>query len=670
MRNIIIKQMRLLNFKGIRELSVDFNAQQTDICGDNGVGKSTIFDAFTWVLFGKNRLGKEQFGIKTVDANNHAIPKIPHEVEITLNVDGEEVKLTRTYREKWTKKRGTSTEVFDGHETERTYNGVPCNVVDWETKIAGLCNEQVFRFITNPLYFASQKPDIQRSMLFKMAGDINDADIATGNPDFTKLLADLTGKSLEDYKKEIAAKKRKINAEINTLPARIDERRRDNVVEDDWAAIESEIAEKEKALADIDRQLLDHAEAQRAKDDMRMKLLNEVNAVSTQKAQRIHELTEAALTDYRKLDSERCRLFDEKRECERSVKEKSTLRDFAKADLQKSKERRDNLIAEWRALNDQTKKILAETVSFDDKDFICPQCGRPYEVDDIERVQQHRLAQFEEDRKKRLTDIADKIKDNERRGKAERAIMESLISKDEEYAAAVNAAQLRISDIEATDIYANPPKAPDTDIVLKQDEQLAELSAKEEELGARYSAMSNGEAVDDTLTDGKKILNEAIDELKRRLAKRDAIFNNKKRIAELEEQLHTLSNELAQLEGVEFTIQEFTKARTEAVESRINSMFGLVRFKMFEQQVNGAEVETCEAMVDGVPFSDLNDAGRINAGLDIINAICKFESITAPVFLDNAESVNYLLPVNSQLIRLIVTQDKQLTVKNDPTRLF
>lgn len=670
MKNVILKQMRLLNFKGIRELTVDFNERQTDICGDNGTGKSTIFDAFTWVLFGKNSAGKEQFGIKTVDKDNVVIPKIPHEAELLLGVDGEDVKLTRIYREKWVKKKNSATEKFEGHETELFYNDVPCNTDEWKSKIADICNEEAFRFITNPFYFTSQKPEVQRARLLRMAGGVSDADIAAGNADFTKLLANLKGKTLGDYKKEITAKKRKINSEKEGLPSRIDERRRDLAADDDWPAIESELAEKNSALAEIERQLLDHAEARRAKDDRRMKLLNEINAVREEKSRVTYEITEATLADYRKSDSGRRKLADEVNECKRKIRDCQALQTSAKSDLESARLRREKLIAEWRDLGNQSKAILAEAVSFDDKDFICPQCGRPYEADDIERVQLHRMAHFEEERKKRLTDIADKIKDNERRGKAERAIMESLIAKDTEYSAAIDTARQRITDIEALELYKAAPEAPDTATAIASDPRIAGLIAKEKTLSEQYDAMKNGEAEDTTLADGKKILTEAIDELKKRLYRRDEINKDKARIAELEAQLQTLSDEVTQLDGIEFTIQQFSKARIVAVESRINSMFSLVRFKLFEQQVNGAEVETCVAMVDGVTFPDLNFAKKINAGLDIINTICKSEGLTAPVFIDSAESINSLTPVDSQIVRLIVTQDKQLTVKNDPTRLF
>ena len=207
-RQIIIKSLTLTNCKGIRELEVEFNDTITSVFGRNGSGKTTLFDAFTYVLFGKDSKDRKDFNIKTLDADNKTIPKLPHEVKCVLSVNGQEIELRRCYCEKWTKKRGSATEEFTGNGEERYYNGVPCSVKEYDAKVAEICNETVFKFITNPLYFTSQKKDIQRAMLFRMAGEISDAEIAKGNTDFENLLDKLTGKTLEEYKREIGAKKK------------------------------------------------------------------------------------------------------------------------------------------------------------------------------------------------------------------------------------------------------------------------------------------------------------------------------------------------------------------------------------------------------------------------------------------------------------------------------
>lgn len=153
-----------------------------------------------------------------------------------------------------------------------------------------------------------------------------------------------------------------------------------------------------------------------------------------------------------------------------------------------------------------------------------------------------------------------------------------------------------------------------------------------------------------------------MDGVKEKLGIRTIIEKNTAKKAEIAAREKELAQQQADLEKQEFTIDELNKARMDEVERRVNDKFQNVRFRMFEPQLNGGETPTCIAMVDGVKYADLNTAGKINAGLDIINTLCLFHGISAPVFIDNAESVNQLFPVASQLIKLVVTTDKQLTI--------
>ena len=275
--------MSLINFKGLRDLTVEFDPALTEIYGRNGIGKTSIFDGFTWLLFGKNSEDRKQFGIKTYDEAGNIIPKLPHEVSAVLLVDGETVTLCRRFNEKWTKKRGSAVEEFVGHEEERLYNDVPCSVKEWNDKIAAICPEQVFKFITNPLYFTAQSVDTQRSMLFRMAGGITDEEIAAGNADFAALLASLTGKTMEEYKKEIAAKKRRLKTEIEAIPERIDERRRDVPEAEDWAALEEELRQKQEALAKVEEQINDASKAYAAANEERLATVRKISDLKNER---------------------------------------------------------------------------------------------------------------------------------------------------------------------------------------------------------------------------------------------------------------------------------------------------------------------------------------------------------------------------------------------------
>lgn len=652
MRTIIIKEIHFVNFKGFRDKTIEFNDTLTSICGDNGTGKTSIFDGFTWLLFGKDSQDRKSFDLKSLDENNVAIPKLPHEVSAVLIVDGETIELCRRFNEKWVKRRGQAEEEFTGHEEERLYNNVPLSLKEWNGKISSLCSEQVFKFITNPFYFTSQKPDVQRAMLFRMAGEISDADIAAGNEDFTALLANLTGKSMEEYKREIQAKKRKIKAEIEAIPDRIDERKRDiaSLSEHDYDAIEKSITEKQKQLADLEAEILDLSKKNEAINKQRMEAVKQLGSLKEKKLRLEFEIEEQVTADYRKAVSKKNEIQSQIATLERNITSyNERLKNF-KQTIEDCKAIREKLIKEW-------KRINAETISFSENDFICPTCKRQLDIDDIEKKQQEMTENFNANKSARLAENNSKGQANKRKIEdAELAI--KTTGQDIEKATA------EIEALKASEAYNIQAEKPDARPAIEANAEYQKLT---EEIAAKENELSENENAprlsDEEQRKSISVLKSEIEGLKRILANKDTIRRNNERIAELEAQYKTGAQELAYIEQSEFTIAAFNKARIEAIDKRINELFSLVRFKMFEQQINGGEIETCEAVVNGVPFSGQNNAMRINMGLDIINAICKFEGITAPIFVDNSESINDILPTNSQMIRLVVTRDKELTIK-------
>ena len=650
MKTVIIKEIRLLNFKGLRNLTVEFDPALTEIYGRNGIGKTSIFDGFTWLLFGKNSEDRKQFGIKTYDEAGNIIPKLPHEVSAVLLVDGEVVTLCRRFNEKWTKKRGSAVEEFVGHEEERLYNNVPCSVKEWNEKIAAICPEQVFKFITNPLYFTSQSVDTQRSMLFRMAGGITDEEIAAGNADFAALLASLTGKTMEEYKKEIAAKKRRLKTEIEAIPERIDERRRDVPEAEDWAALEEELRQKQEALAKVEEQINDASKAYAAANEERLATVRKISDLKNERLALELKIKDEVQALYR---SDKAKQRAAAEDLERAKRDKAAAeRDLANArrEVEVCTDRRAELIKQWQSIN-------ARKLVFDENEFICPTCKRRFEIEEIESRQQEITENFNR------RNAAD-LEENNRRGKENKLRMEEVNQYISEIEEKIAEQVSIISEIEMSGILtakliepdATPTIAANTEYIALG-EQIAEL---EKEVSQPIAATE-----DDFLREGRDSLTVGIDALKSRLMKREQIEKNNQRIAELEKSLRMQSEELAQLEGIEFTMAAFSKARTEAIESKINGLFDFVNFRLFETQINGGEVETCEAMVNGVPFSDANTAGQFNAGIDIINAICRFEGISAPIFADGSESVNTLHPTQSQVIRLFVSLDDKLVIKHN-----
>lgn len=639
MKSIVIRQLTLLNFKGIRNLTVDFDLNETNIFGYNGTGKTTIFDAFTWLLFGKDSKDRKDFNIKTLDANNQPIERIPHEVTACIEVNGEGINLKKCYNEVWTKKRGSAVETFNGHSVDCFYNGVPCSVTEYAKKIAELCDEQVFKLITNPLYFTAQKKDYQRTMLFRLAGDVTNDDVLERYPEFADLVAMLSGKTLEELKREVQSKKRKIKDGIDNIPARIDERKRDMPETQDWGKLEAEIAEQERQLADIDGQIADRSKSYNELTKQKQEIARQLSKVKGDITAREYDLKDKLLAEYNQ----------GKRENDNAVQRVATLnneRRYKTISLQRAEKELADYQAERTTLLEEWRNIKSETLVIDDDTFYCPTCKRQLDESDIEAKKEQMSTEFNATNSR-------KLERNKSKGMEVKAAIEA---KEAEIASINNAIfniDNEIAQITASKAYSTVPAMPNVQPAINADRTIIELRNKATDLQNQLDQEISLPETSD-LTERKRIIEDSIRANKMLLADRERIAANNKRIAELEKEYTESQAQLAELEGVEYNIQQFSKARIEQVESRINGMFNLVRFKMFEQQINGGEIETCEATVNGVPFSDLNDAMKINAGLDIINAISRANGIVAPIFIDNRESVCEIVSGLAQIVNLIV----------------
>lgn len=644
--------MKFVNFKGLRDFEIKFNEDITRVFGRNGSGKTTIFDGFTWLLFGKDSDDRQSFNIKTLDSTGEAIPQLSHEVSAVISVNGEDITLRRTYVEKWVKRRGTVSAEFTGHTEERFYNDVPCTLKEYNEKIAELCSEQVFKFITNPTYFSRQKVDVQRAMLIRMVGGISDEDIAADNDDFAALLAQLTGKTLQEYKREVAAKKSKLKAEIETLPDRIEERQRviNELEPEDWQALKEQLAQLEAQAAELDASIADRAKARRVANDARLAIVKELDDVRHEIARRELEIKSDALKDwYEQKNKKQAALSDINSTDNEILLEQRRETQIAQQLLKLTRER-EVLVQEFYA-------IKKETLDINENEFVCPTCHRRYEVTEIESKVDELTAAFNARRAQRLDE-------NKRNGLQLRSQIDELTAQRAQVQQRIAELKAKLDELTSLPIVSQSfDVEPSAQAAIESDSKWQELREREREL-QRQSEIAQQPQEQTSLQEKRGELSKAMSDINLRLMKKSIIERNVARRQELEEQLRTQNAELARLEGIEYTIAEFAKARINAVEQRINSMFKIVRFKMFSKQVNGGEVETCEATVNGVPYNNgLNSAMRIIAGLDIINAICKFEGVTAPIFIDNAESVNDIPDTVSQLVALVVSDDAQLTVK-------
>ena len=651
MKEVFLKKLILKNFKKIQDLTVEFTDKNTFICGGNGTGKTTLQDAFLWLLFGKDSTNRADtnFNIKTLGEDGKPILHLVHSVTGVLSINGRDVELQRNYVEKWGS--GVNAGVLQNHATEFYLNGVKLKTKkEYDAEVAAILPEDVFRMITNPLYFPTMKAQDQKAMLLEMAGNVTNEEVANINPKFQELISLISGRTLEQLAKEIASKKSAIKDELKGIPGRIDSVRDAMPESEDWAVLEKEIADKKEKIKDIDSQLADKSKQIEAEFKAKSELQKQIGNKKLAKSQRENEIRQNANKSYHDV-------LDNISKLEYQVKSKD-------AEISRKQEDHSRIKANIEALNNDLEvlrgkfyAIDAETLQYPEGAFICPTCKRELEVEDIQAKQQELQDNFNLNKANRL-----KAVQNE--GKEKAAKVEELKKQCSIIQATItqlsNEKEILVHNI--NECKGNMPEEQDTQKIILSDPTWLSLSNEIVDLENQLKA--EAKPIDTTeLKEAKAILSEAIDELNKKLGKRDTIERSNKVIEDLADRRDKNNEALAEQERLEFLVQDFQKEKDNKLMERINGMFSLVKFSFISEKLNGNEAITCFCSVDGVPFADVNNASKINAGLDIINAICRSVGITAPIFIDNRESVNDLIPTMSQVINLVVSKDKSLMIR-------
>ena len=655
MKQIKLQKISLVNFKGIKSLDLDFSDGDTLVCGENGSGKTTVFDAFLWCMFGKDSTNRSDsnFNLKTLDADGMPILRLEHSVTCLLSVDGKEIKLQRGYKEVWTKPRGTTEETLTNHKTEFYVNDVKLGTKkEYESTIAEIIDEDVFRMITNPYAFTSLSADRQKEMLLDMAGTVTDEELAAMNPAFVSLLAEISGKPLATFLKELSAKKKACKDVLAVIPSQIQTAQNLMPEAEDWDALQAEINAKQEEMNQVDEQIADKAKLNDAEYQRKAQLQA---AISDAKM----ELNEAKNGIKAKATAGRQQALSEIKDVEfkiQSLKQELSYKQRMMADLQteyaKTGELLDALRAEYRA-------ISAREISFSADQFVCPTCKRQLELDDIEAKQAELRANFNQRKSQELMA-------NQEKGKATKAHSDKVTAKINDLKVVLAQLNATISDLEVKldAMRASIPEAVNVDALIAADKGCIDLQNEIAELENQLKVDAKPVDVSD-LRARKVSVNDALHALYKRASKRDLIKRAEDEIKALEEKQMSNNQALADLENWEFQATAFQKAKDEELLKRINGLFQFVSFSFVSAQLNGGEKLTCVCTVNGTPYPDVNNAGKINAGLDIINAICNAKGVCAPIFVDNAESVNEIQPTLSQKILLYVSNDNQITVKSN-----
>lgn len=641
--DITIKKISLVNFKGVRNFSADFDAKETTFRGDNATGKTTLFDAFTWCLYDKDSAGRSNFQVKTLDEHNEVIWKQPHEVTVVLDVDGEEVTIRKSLKEVWTKKRGKMEAEFTGHTVERFWNDVPVKEKEFDEKINEICKEETFRLITNPMYFLNNlSVKDQREFLIRLAGEITPEDIAAKHAEFQKLVEDMSGKTADEYAREIGAKIKRIKVESETLPARIDERKRDTPDSYDWDAIKSEINDKQAELDNLDKSLQSMVDAYNTANKEQRARLQKKSDLEMKLQQKRNELKNELTKSYYENKSKQAQLKQQIDTCERDIKYYNDQKESYMNDDKELSQQRESLVAEWREI--KARNFDRDSINRDE--FVCPTCHRKLEESNIDE----QIDKMEGNYNAETSRLLDENKKKGLSVKAKRATIAQNIEDIEEKVKEISGKLETLRKDPYCDAVFDEPDTSHID----DDPEIKKLQKAISDADQEIRTHIVAEPMTDEIKVHRVKLQNEINELKVKLGNKQQIERNEARIAELEKQYKEQNEEISELEGVQFQIDQFKHTVIDEVENTINGMFSFVRFKMYEQQINGGERETCEALVNGVPYStNVNTAARVNAGIDIINAICRKENVHAPIFIDNRESVTNVIDTDSQIINLV-----------------
>lgn len=656
-----ITKLQLENFQGIRSAYYRFDGLSASIYGDNATGKTTVFNAITWLLFDKASTGAKNFTPKTKGPEGD-LHYLDHAVTARFQMDdGRMLTLRKVFHEIYKKKRGSATEEFDGHSIDYYIDGVPVKEKEYNTTLLNSCGDaEKMKMLTMPSYFAEDMPwDARRKILLEICGDVSDEDVIGASPELRELpgFLQMPGApdqcyTVEEYKKIAAAKKSDINKQLAALPGRIDEARRAIPEEQiDVAAANAQIAAWQKeidALTAEKAAILTGdtaaAEARKAIMDAAAQLA-EARAAYLTKTALVNEGVNKEIADIqRKVFTARGRV------------------DAAEAAAQQHRRDVRRMEARRAELMEDYNSIMTE--SWDETQAVCPTCHRDLPEEDISRMREafnvRRSARLQAINEKGLKEASKEMIEEARTAAVEEE-KASLGARSD-----MEALQKQFDDLQAQVKHTEPFEATEEYAALAA----SVAACRENEGNAAKTISDQTAAINAKMT----ALQSEIQTLQQRVGQAAQAEIQQKRIAELMEQEKTLSAEYEELEKGIFLCDLFTKAKVSALTDRINSKFRTVRFRLFVEQINGGLKEDCEVMIpteDGrmVPYTFANNAARINAGLEIIDALSTHWGITMPVVVDNAESVTRLLPVDMQVIRLVVSEaDKALRLELDDNR--
>lgn len=639
-----MKLLRLTykNFKA-QSQNIILNDSDVDVFGANGAGKTTAFDAFIWLLFGKDSKGAELS--EDIKARSQVDNGQEHEVEAVLLLDdGGHIKLKRTFREIWTKKRGSATETFSGHTTDFFIDDVPAKKREYSDRINSIISEEKFKLLTDPLYFKNQMDwKDRRKILLEVCGDVSDEDVIASKEELAELPDMLAGKSIEDYRKILQARRTKMNDELRKIPVRIDEAQRNlpDVEGLNAEVIQTELEDFKKTQMELNRKILKIQDGGAAADKQR-----EIAELDTKQAEiknrYDHEVNKKALLNLSVISE----LNSKKNRMESGIDDSRKKIEFLQKVITSGGEKLQQLRAEWKEINAEQF-----TASVDDT---CPTCGQKLPADKVEAAMQQALEGFNFSKSNLLAE-------NSKTGKATKAKLIESGEQIEKLQADIAGMQAKIAE---TDKEIERLKA-ETDEVkeYQNDVTYCAAEAQKSRLRKEIDDLNKDTSIETNKLQAEiRSLDTDVQSRQEKLALIKTNHDGKARIEELQEEQKKLVAEFEELEHALYLTDLFIKTKVSMLDKKINSKFRIAQFRLFETQVNGVLSECCDVLYDGV--ARMSNSQEIKVGLDVIRTLSKHYGISTPIFVDNCESITELPPMDGQVIRLIVSaEDKELRIE-------
>lgn len=658
MKKVTIKSMSLHYFKGALKQEVTFGDDETIIAGPNGSGKTTIMDAFYWCMWGKNSIGQsdQKFLIKTVDENGEEIPHVDHEVQVKIQVEDIDPvrKEMQTFKRVLTPKYDKEGNL-NGNTTAYYWNDVPLKKSEYDAKVSEVISEDVFKLITSPYTFLQMPWEKQREMLMNMAGTISDAEVAGDDIDLNQLLMDLSGKTLDEYKREVAAKLKKVNEAMSTIPARIDEVQRSvpeapdmEELQEEERLIKSQLETVEDALRSETAQynMVNNQKAKLSKQisDLLLKQQTILQEKQSEERNEIHKSNAAYNAAEQVIKAINTEEYSDNQNTARQLRSLDVNMSGSTSEIIKDAKKLDELRARWIEVNEQTFQA--------DEYLKCPLyghiCGDGHACSQYDQNQGVAFEKFTNDKNAQLEDITQRGK----MLKESKELCQQALDRDmAQYKAIQEGYNARKADRDAkihgqqVVMELNPKRALISTIKMEDIKECVEIEAQITELETR-----------------KASLMEQLKAIQIKAGTKDIIEKAQKRVQELEEELVNYGAQKAELEYKRDTIVAFYIAKTELVGSRVNDRFKIVKWQMFMRQVNGEEIPACICLVNGVRYNDVNEAGKLDAGIDVASALSEAYQVSAPMFIDGAEKSLYIYnPKTAQRIILKVEDRNELS---------